>query len=110
MNKIYNNLNIENLIKTEWFNQFNKQQKKEILTGIESKVDISWYTKPEFNKEQMKQIRLSLENNVDVSLFAKKEFNEHQMLEISLGLKQFQKNLSILTTNKRFNNIPIKYT
>ena len=25
MNKIYNNLNIENLTKTEWFNQFNKK-------------------------------------------------------------------------------------
>ena len=30
MNKEYNNLNIENLIKTEWFNQFNKEQKREI--------------------------------------------------------------------------------
>ena len=70
MNKIYNNLNIENLMKTEWFKQFNKEQKKEILTGIENKIDISWYAKPEFNKEQMKQIRLGLENNIDVSLYA----------------------------------------
>ena len=28
MNKIYNNLNIENLTKTEWFNQFYKKQKE----------------------------------------------------------------------------------
>ena len=41
MNKIYNNLNIENLMKTDWFKQFNKEQKKEILTGIENNVDIS---------------------------------------------------------------------
>ena len=27
MNKIYNNLNIENLTKTDWFNQFNYWQK-----------------------------------------------------------------------------------
>ena len=26
MNKAHNNLNIENLIKTEWFEQFNKEQ------------------------------------------------------------------------------------
>ena len=26
MKKIYNNLNIENLTKTEWFNQFNEEQ------------------------------------------------------------------------------------
>ena len=31
MNKIYNNLSIENLTKTEWFNQFNRNQQKEIL-------------------------------------------------------------------------------
>ena len=30
MNKIYNNLTIENLIKTEWFNQFNEYQKEQI--------------------------------------------------------------------------------
>ena len=30
MEKIYNNLNIDNLTKTEWFNQFNKEQKREI--------------------------------------------------------------------------------
>ena len=29
-NKIYNNLNIENLIKTDWKNQFNENQLKEI--------------------------------------------------------------------------------
>ena len=28
MNKIHNNLNIENLIKTDWFNQFDGNQKK----------------------------------------------------------------------------------
>ena len=51
MNKIYNNLNIENLIKTDWFNQI--------------------------NKEQMKQIRLTLKNNIDISLFAKEDYNKH---------------------------------
>ena len=40
MNKIHNNLNIENLTKTEWFNQFDIFQKNEILKGLESKVDV----------------------------------------------------------------------
>ena len=30
MKKQYNNLIIENLTKTEWFNQFNKKQMREI--------------------------------------------------------------------------------
>ena len=28
MNKTHNNLNIENLVKTEWINQFNKKQQE----------------------------------------------------------------------------------
>ena len=36
MEKIHNNLNIENLTKTEWFNQFNKGQQKEILKGLKN--------------------------------------------------------------------------
>ena len=31
MEKIYNNLSIENLKKTEWFNQFNENQKHRII-------------------------------------------------------------------------------
>ena len=45
MDKIYNNLTIENLIKTDWFNQFNKEQQKQILLGLDSKVDVLVYAK-----------------------------------------------------------------
>ena len=37
MNKIYNNLNVDNLMKTDWFNQFNKEQQEEIRLGLEKK-------------------------------------------------------------------------
>ena len=47
MNKIYNNLTIENLKKTEWFNQFNEYQKEQIRLGLEANLDISWYANPE---------------------------------------------------------------
>ena len=53
MKKENNNLNIENLIKTEWFNQFTESQKNEILDGIEANVDVLIYAKPEFDWEQM---------------------------------------------------------
>ena len=57
MNKMHNNLNIENLVKTEWINQFNKKQQEEILQGLEDNLKISVYVKPEFDWEQMRQIR-----------------------------------------------------
>ena len=34
MNNIYNNLTIDNLIKTDCFNQFNKKQQEEIKIGF----------------------------------------------------------------------------
>ena len=58
MNKIYNNLNIENLVKTDWFNQFKEYQKEEILEGLEANIDVSAYAKKEFNVYQMEQIRI----------------------------------------------------
>ena len=87
MEKIHNNLTVDNLKKTEWFNQFNKYQQDEILKGLEDKLDVSVYANTEFTADQMQQIRLGLEDNVDVFWYAKKEFNWKQMSQIRLGLK-----------------------
>ena len=48
MNKIYNNLSMENLVKTEWFNQFDKEQKEQIILGLNNNVDVFIYAKPDF--------------------------------------------------------------
>ena len=88
MNKIYNNLNIENLIKTDWFKQFSISQKQVIKQGLEDNLDIFVYAKKEFNWKQMDEIRLGLKNNVDVSIYAKPEFDYLQMKEIRLGLEK----------------------
>ena len=87
MNKIYNNLSIENLTKTEWFNQFDHNQKLEILRGLKENLDVSIYAKSDFDWRQMNEILEGLKNNIDVSIYAKKEFNDEQMNEIRLGLK-----------------------
>ena len=67
MSEIYNNLNIENLIKTDWFNQFNREQQKQILLGVESKVDVLVYAKSEYDSFKMLTERLKLELGVDIS-------------------------------------------
>ena len=43
MNKIYNNLTYENLIKTDWIEQFDKYQQGEIKRGIENKILYSFF-------------------------------------------------------------------
>ena len=101
MNKKYNNEEIKKLIKTEWFNQFYEDQKKEIKLGLKSNVDVSIYAKKEITDLEMLEIRKGLENNVDVFVYAKPEFNWLQMKEIRLGLKD---NLNVLSyANLKYN-------
>ena len=49
MNKTHNNLTIDNLIKTDWFNQFNESQIIQIRWGLEEHLDVSIYAKSEFD-------------------------------------------------------------
>ena len=57
MEKIYNNLSIENLIKTDWFNQFDKNQQQIIIIGLEENLDVSIYANPEYSWRNMRKIR-----------------------------------------------------
>ena len=86
MKKQHKNLSIDNLTKTEWFNQFNEEQKNEILNGLEDNLDVSIYAKPEFDCLEMEEIRLGLEDDLDVSIYAKSEFDWEEMRSIRLDL------------------------
>ena len=79
MNKIHNNLTVENLIKTEWFNQFERKQRIAIKDGLKDNLDVLIYAKPEFDEYKMNQIKAGLKDNLDVSYYAKKEFDFYQM-------------------------------
>ena len=82
MDKEYNNLTMDNLIRTEWINQFDEYQIRKIKQGLRSKVDISWYAKKEFNWLQMEQIRLGLIYDLDVSKYAQPEIPSDKMFKI----------------------------
>ena len=86
MKKEHNNLNIENLIKTEWFNQFDDAQKIIIKTGLKHNLNVSVYAKKHFNSNQMIQIREGLKDNLDVEKFAKPELDWKEMREIRTKL------------------------
>ena len=92
MNKIYNNLNIENLTKTDWLNQFDKYQQKEIMLGIKSNVDVSIYAKIDFTWQQMEEIRLGLKQGLDVSVYVKPEITAKEMKTIRKELKETKEN------------------
>ena len=82
MNKIYNNLTVENLIRTEWFNQFEEYQQFEIKDGLKENLDVSMYANPDFDTYKMEEIYLGLEENLDVSIYAKPEYSWRVMRKI----------------------------
>lgn len=86
MNKIYNNLTIDNLIETDWFNQFNYYQKQEILKGLEANLDVSKFANPNFDSWQMAQIKDGLQKKLDISWYADPKYSWDQMDEIRLKL------------------------
>ena len=100
MNKTYNNLTIENLMKTEWKNQFDREQLYQIKMGLEGNVDVSIYAKPEFKRIQMYEIREGLEQGLDVSKYAKSEIDGFDMSRIRYKLY-----LKKVLTNKNNNDI-----
>ena len=106
MNKIYNNLTIDNLIETDWFNQFHRDKKKAVKDGINKNLDVSLYADPIFKTYQMNEIKKGLENNVDVSIYANPNFTWEQMKEMRLGL-QVNLNVSIYA-KKEFNWLQMK--
>jgi len=92
MNKIYNNLSIENLIKTNWFNQFLEDEQDEILLGLKANLDVSVYAITDFYASQMEQIRLGLEDNLDISKYANPEIDYEEMKKIRLKLQEKKRN------------------
>jgi len=87
MKKELKNLSIDNLIKTEWFNQFDKQQKKLIIEGLQENLNVFLYAKKEYSWDQMAHLKAGLKANLDISIYANPDFNNFQMNEIRLGLQ-----------------------
>ena len=71
---------------SQYFNQFDEKQQKEIEIGLLQELNVSIYAKPEFDWGQMQAIRGGLEKNLDVFIYAKPDFDAWQMLSIKAGL------------------------
>ena len=85
-NKIYNNLTIDNLINTDWFDKFDKKQQKLIVEGLIANLDVSWYADTRFTAWQMEEIMDGLGSKLEPSYYADPKFNASQMEEIKKGL------------------------
>lgn len=80
--KLANNLQIEQLLNTDWASQFNKYQLRLIRQGLDLDLDVSIYAKPELSVEQMREIREGLEAGIDVTSYADPKIPRKQMSDI----------------------------
>ena len=68
MSLLFENEKIKYLKKeTDWFEQFNFWQKRIINEGLEEKIDVSLYAKPDIEWQRMKNIKDRLLDGLDVS-------------------------------------------
>ena len=87
MKKEFKNLTVDNLIRTEWFNQFDKKQKKLIIDGLQENLNVFLYAKTKYSWGQMAHLKAGLKANLDISIYANPDSNNFQMNEIRIGLQ-----------------------
>lgn len=84
--KLANNLQIEQLLNTDWASQFNKYQLRLIRQGLDLDLDVSIYAKPELSFEQMREIAHGLNQGFDMTKYASGDYSEDQISQIIFGL------------------------
>lgn len=63
------------------------EQKKQIIDGINSGLDVSVYAKPEYDSLKMTQIRRAMENGVDIMPWVNAGYNSLDLEKIRVGLE-----------------------
>ena len=84
--KLMNNLEIEQLLKTDWAKQFNRYQLNFINDGLTNNLDVSIYAKPELYAEQMREIVRGLKQGFDMTKYASGDYSDGQIRQIVYGL------------------------
>lgn len=86
--KLANNLQIEQLLNTDWASQFNKYQLRLIRQGLDLDLDVSSYAKLELSVEQMREIVHGLNQGFDMTKYASGDYSEDQLRQIVFGLEK----------------------
>ena len=84
--KLTNNLQVEQLLKTDWASQFNKFQLGYINDGLANNLDVSIYAKSELSFEQMREIVHGLNQGFDMTKYASGDYSGDQISQIIFGL------------------------
>lgn len=83
--KLSNNLNLQQLLESDWADQFNRAQLSEIRTGLNRNIDV-YYADPSIKSDKMKVLRHASENGINLLEYAK-DFSVHQLEALLEGAK-----------------------
>lgn len=86
--KLANNLQIEQLLDTDWANQFNKYQLRHIRRGLDLGLEVSIYAKSKLSSEQMREIVNGLTQGFNMAKYASGDYSEGQISQIVFGLSE----------------------
>lgn len=85
--KLANNLQVEQLLNTDWASQFNKYQLRLIRQGLDLRLDVSIYAKTTLAAEHMREIVKGLKQGFDMTKYTSGEYTENQLRQIVYGLE-----------------------
>lgn len=83
--KLSNNLTLEQLLESDWADQFNRAQLSEIRTGLNRNIDV-YYADPSIKSDKMKVLRHASENGINLLEYAK-DFSVQQLEALLEGAK-----------------------
>lgn len=85
--KLTNSLDVRQLIETEWFDQFNFAQQKEIKEGLSYNIPVELYAKPQFTARQMKVLRSAMLEDINVDKLLNARISARKMRILSDAMK-----------------------
>lgn len=83
--KLSNNLTLEQLLESDWADQFNRAQLSEIRTGLNRNIDV-YYADPSIKSDKMKVLRHASENGINLLEYVK-DFSVQQLEALLEGAK-----------------------
>lgn len=83
--KLSNNLTLEQLLESDWADQFNRAQLSEIRTGLNRNIDV-YYADPSIKSDKMNVLRHASENGINLLEYAK-DFSVLQLEALLEGAK-----------------------
>lgn len=85
--KLTNSLNVKQLINTEWFDQFDLMQQKQIEDGLSQGLQVELYADPRYTGKQMQEIRRAMIHGTDVSSILNVRISARKMKILADAMK-----------------------